>query len=102
MDIQKLTDQIEQVSSLYTSKFKIDRTMDWFMFKIQEEIGELTQSYLMYSKRARQKGMTEDEVSKMFASELADVLCQTLLLAKHSNVDLDSAIRDKWLVWIKK
>lgn len=102
MDIHDITQKIEKVSSIYASKFNIDRNTDWFMFKLQEEVGELTQAYLMFSKRARQKGMTEKEITNSFADELADVLCQTLLLAKHSKVDLNKAINRKWLAWLKK
>lgn len=56
MDLKILTARIESVSQSYTDKFDIKRDSDWFVFKLQEELGELTQSYLMLSHRARKKG----------------------------------------------
>ncbi|MDA3627046.1 hypothetical protein OU415_16500 [Saccharopolyspora sp. WRP15-2] len=34
-----------------------------------------------------------------FHAELADVVCQVLLLARHHGIDLEAAVADKWLVW---
>ena len=55
MDIKSLTKQIEKVSKLYASKFDIDRDKDWYIIKLQEELGELIQSYLMMIGQARTK-----------------------------------------------
>ncbi|MER5393171.1 hypothetical protein [Saccharopolyspora sp. NPDC002686] len=34
-----------------------------------------------------------------FHAELADVVCQVLLLARHHGIDLEAAVADEWLVW---
>jgi NTP pyrophosphatase (non-canonical NTP hydrolase) len=47
MDLRSLTNDIEGISETYTSKYNIERTSDWFMLKLQEEVGEVTQAYLM-------------------------------------------------------
>jgi hypothetical protein len=39
------------------------------------------------------------EIEERFRSELADVLCHVLLLARHHGVDVEEAIERKWLVW---
>jgi len=36
---------------------------------------------------------------KLQEDEVADVLCQTLLLARHHGIDPEAAVADKWLVW---
>jgi NTP pyrophosphatase (non-canonical NTP hydrolase) len=101
MDIHTLTEEVEEVSKIYSKKFDIERDADWFVFKLQEEIGELTQSYLMLRGSARMKGKDMTEIRKDFEGEVGDVLCHVLLLAKHFNIDLDSVIEEKWIKWKK-
>lgn len=101
MDIQKLSADVEEVSKIYASKFNIERDSDWFVFKLQEEIGELTQAYLMLKGRARMKGKNMEEIRADFESEVGDVLSHVLLLANHFHVDLDKVIEEKWIKWKK-
>lgn len=101
MDIQKLSEDVEEVSKTYSKKFNIERDADWFVFKLQEEIGELTQSYLMLRGRARQKGKNVEEIREDFEGEVGDVLAHILLLIKHFNVDIDKVIEKKWMRWKK-
>jgi NTP pyrophosphatase (non-canonical NTP hydrolase) len=99
MHLEELAAKIETVSAIYAHKHGIERDATWFLLKLQEEIGELTQVFLMKTGQARDKGQTSDELDAGFRAELADVLCQVLLLARHHDVDLEAAIADKWLVW---
>jgi NTP pyrophosphatase (non-canonical NTP hydrolase) len=99
MHLEELADKIETVSAIYAHKHGIERDATWFLLKLQEEIGELTQVFLMRTGRARDKGHTSEELDAGFRAELADVLCQVLLLARHHDVDLEAAVADKWLVW---
>jgi len=55
MNIKQFIDKTEQVSSIYAKNHGINRDKDWFIFKLQEELGELTQKYLMMTGRARKK-----------------------------------------------
>lgn len=97
MDVENLLEEIEQVSQLYATTFNIKRDKEWFILKLQEEIGELTKSYLMLSGKARMKGKALDEIQENFNEEVADVFCHILLLAKHYEVDLQKEIEEKWL-----
>ena len=99
MDIRELTTQVEQVSQVYASRFCIDRDANWFVLKLQEEIGELTQAYLMLSGQARTKGRSAEEIRATFRAEVADVLCQVLILARHHEIDVVEEIQRKWLVF---
>jgi len=99
MDIHDLTEKIEKISQGYSKKFEFERDSDWFVLKLQEELGELIQSYLMVTGKARQKGKSKEEIRDEFEHEVADVLAHTLLLAKHFNVDLDKVFESKWLKW---
>jgi NTP pyrophosphatase (non-canonical NTP hydrolase) len=101
MDIQEITKEVEKVSNRYSEKYNIERDSSWFILKLQEELGELIQSYLMMSGKARKKGKSEQEMREDFNKEIADVFCHVLLLAKYYKVDLEKEIDEKWLVWNK-
>lgn len=101
MDIKKLTDEVEKISLLYTNKYEIKRDSDWFILKLQEELGELIQCYLMMIGQARKKDKTEEELIQDFHKEVADVFSHVLLLAKHHKIDLEKEVEDKWLIWNK-
>jgi NTP pyrophosphatase (non-canonical NTP hydrolase) len=44
MDIKQLSEEVERISQSYADKFNIERDATWFILKLQEEVGELTQS----------------------------------------------------------
>jgi NTP pyrophosphatase (non-canonical NTP hydrolase) len=67
------------------------------LFKLHEEVGELTQAHLMRCGQARSKGFSADELDARFRAELADVLGHVLLLARHHGVDLAAETDRKWL-----
>ena len=99
MDVKQLAEEVEQVSQIYAEKFNIERDATWFVLKLQEEVGELVQSYLMLSGKARTKGKSSEEIQSEFSKEVADVFCQTLLLARFYDVDVEQEIEEKWLRW---
>ncbi|WP_416901514.1 pyrophosphatase [Micromonospora echinospora] len=99
MDLSELTDQVETVSRNYARRHGITQDATWFLLKLQEEVGELTQAFLMRTGQARDKGLTEQEIDDRFRAELADVLCQVLVMARHHGVDLRSEVERKWLRW---
>lgn len=101
MDTKKLSAELIKVSDQYAGKFSIERSADWYILKLQEELGELIQSYLMMTKQARVKGKSEDELRDDFNKEVADVFGMVLLLAAFHHVDLEKEIDKKWLKWIK-
>lgn len=99
MDVQDLSDEVEAVSAFYAERHGIDRTDEWFVLKLGEEVGELTQAFLARSGQARRKGRTDDEIDQGFRDEIADVLAQVLLIARHFDVPIDAAVREKWAKW---
>lgn len=96
LDLNALADRLEAISACYAASHRIDRSGDWFLLKVQEEIGEMTQAYLTKTGRSRRAASDGDA---QLAAETADVLCQLLLFARAAGVDLDAAVRDKWLKW---
>ncbi|WP_271215792.1 pyrophosphatase [Streptosporangium carneum] len=99
MDLERLTDKVEAVSSGYARAHGITRDDTWFLLKLQEEVGELTQAFLMRSGQARTKGRSPEELDSGFRAELADVLSQVLLMARHHRVDLEAEVERKWMPW---
>ncbi|GAB2481950.1 nucleoside triphosphate pyrophosphohydrolase family protein [Nocardiopsis aegyptia] len=97
MDVDRLTAEVEHVSRAYAARFGIERDADWFVLKLHEEMGELTQAFLALDGRGRAKGLDDRERSARFRAELADVFCHVLLLADHHGVDLTAEVRAKWL-----
>lgn len=99
MSLEHLSDEVEQISQIYAEKFAIERDATWFLLKLQEEVGELTQSYLMLTGKARAKGKSPEEIQAEFRKEVADVFCHTLLLARFYGIDLEKEVEEKWLAW---
>ncbi len=97
VDIAELSERLEKLSVRYGEVLGFDRNADWFLLKLQEEMGELTQAYLQHTGRARAKGLTADQIRAGFHQEFADVFCQLLLLARQHDVNLPAEIERKWL-----
>ncbi|MGZ6004451.1 MAG: pyrophosphohydrolase domain-containing protein [Caulobacteraceae bacterium] len=91
-----LTDAVAQISDIYAGKYGIERDDDWFLLKLQEELGELAQAHLKLSGRGR--GGADAQAR---ADEAADVLCQLLLYCRRFGIDPEAAVRAKWLAWLE-
>ena len=91
-----LRDQFEEASAKYAAANGLERDPDWFVLKMHEEIGELTQIWNKLSGRGRRHGRSEEELRKALADETADLLGHVLLFAKQNNLDLSAAIERKW------
>lgn len=90
--LSELSDLVTQVSDLYAERFEVRRDDDWALIKLQEELGELAQAHLRLSGRGRGEA---SETAR--ADEAADVLCMLLLYCRRHGVDLEAAVRRKWL-----
>jgi NTP pyrophosphatase (non-canonical NTP hydrolase) len=92
-----LAEKFEAASQIYVEKTGIVRDPDWFILKLQEEMGELTQAWNRLSGRGRPKGRTPEQLEIDIADETADILGHILLFAHHNGIDLPAAIERKWL-----
>lgn len=68
-----MAQQLEEVSVNYGGKSKIERDSNRFTLKPQEELGKLTQAYLIKMGQARRKGLTQGQIDVNFQAEIADV-----------------------------
>jgi NTP pyrophosphatase (non-canonical NTP hydrolase) len=94
--LQELSRLFEVASMRYASEHGVRRDADWFLLKLQEEAGELTQVANRLSGRSRAKGRSEAELRTALADEAADLLGHVLLFARHHDLDLSSAVERKW------
>lgn len=98
MDLAELTDRLEAVSRVYAARFDITRDDTWHLLKIHEEVGELTDAYLVATGRSRRRGRSAAEIETALKDELCDVVAHTLLMARHLGFDLTRELERKWLV----
>jgi NTP pyrophosphatase (non-canonical NTP hydrolase) len=91
-----LAAEFEAASAGYAAEHGIDRDDDWFILKLQEEMGELTQIWNRAKGRGRRKGMSDADIATALADEAADVLGHILLFAGRNGLDLSAAIERKW------
>ncbi|WP_240470781.1 MazG nucleotide pyrophosphohydrolase domain-containing protein [Haematomicrobium sanguinis] len=96
VDILRISEQVARRSETYADVYGFERTPEWFMLKLQEEVGELTQAFMAMEGTGRARNQTPAELKQKFRDEIADVLCHTLLLADHYGVDPVAAIDAKW------
>jgi NTP pyrophosphatase (non-canonical NTP hydrolase) len=96
MTLAEISEGAARVSDIYAAKYGIERDDDWFLLKLQEELGELSQAHLRLSGRGRGQASEEDR-----AHEAADVLCMLLLYCRRHGVDLEDAVARKWFAWLE-
>ena len=53
LDLKALQADVLRISDIYAREHGIDRSGDWALLKVQEELGELTAEHLRMSGRAR-------------------------------------------------
>jgi NTP pyrophosphatase (non-canonical NTP hydrolase) len=94
--LNDLADRFEQASESYAASNGIARNDDWFILKMQEELGELTQVWMKLTGRGRPRGKSAGELTGDLADETADLLGHVLLFARRNGIDLGPAIARKW------
>ncbi|PYE36984.1 hypothetical protein C8J35_101249 [Rhizobium sp. PP-F2F-G38] len=94
--LDKLQNDFEQASHHYAEMYGILRDDDWFVLKLVEEMGELTQAWNRLSGRARRKELDEQALKIALEDETADLFGHVLLFAHRHRLDLDAAIERKW------
>lgn len=98
--LEQITSKVWRISEIYAQNNGIKRDDDWYLLKLSEELGELTQSYLMKTERGRTKGLSVDEINQDIADEVSDVLGMLLSFAKHNDIDINAALERKWYKYL--
>lgn len=95
MNLSDLSSSVLRISDLYAAEHGIDRSGDWAILKLQEELGELTAEHLRLSGRAR-----GEPSEQALGDEAADVLGMLLIYCDRAGIDLEQAMQRKWLHWL--
>ncbi|SIP97704.1 NTP pyrophosphatase, house-cleaning of non-canonical NTPs [Rhizobium sp. RU35A] len=95
--LDDLMKAFDAASRRYAEAHGLTRDPDWFVLKLHEEVGELTQAWNRLSGRGRPKGRSVEDMQRDLADEAADVLGHILLLAHANGLDLAAAVERKWL-----
>ena len=96
LDLKDLQADVLRISDIYAAEHGIDRDRDWALLKLQEELGELTAEHLRMTQRARGQA----DAGKL-GDEAADVLGMLLIYCDRAGIDLEEAMRRKWLHWLE-
>lgn len=95
LDLKALQADVLRISDIYAREHNIERSGDWALLKVQEELGELTAEHLRMSGRAR----GEADAGKL-GDEAADVLGMLLIYCDRAGIDIEAAMQRKWLHWL--
>jgi NTP pyrophosphatase (non-canonical NTP hydrolase) len=98
MDLKEIALHCEKAWSQYAEKFQIHRDDEFYLFKMQEELGELTRAFLELRGSEKKRKTTMDELKQKLASDIASLVGNALILAHHFDVDLESNIKFKFPV----
>ena len=100
MNLKQIEEKLVKVSDIYAEKFKVNRDSDWFIIKMQEELGELASVHLKLSNRGRPRDQSTTDLEKNLKEEIADLIAMTLLFAQHKGVDVQEALKEKWFKYL--
>ncbi|GFZ82522.1 MazG nucleotide pyrophosphohydrolase domain-containing protein [Nesterenkonia alkaliphila] len=96
MHLNDIALRIENLSIQYAEVYGINRSADWALLKLTEEVGELAQAHLTATGQSRNRGLSTEEQQQLVANELGDVLGMCLVYAKQLGIDPEVAIAEKW------
>lgn len=82
--------------------YGINADPDYFLLKIQEELGELVAAHLKLTQRARLKESNQELLEKNLREEIADVLAMTILFSKSKGLHFEDLLTEKWFKYLQK
>ena len=97
MDVRDLSARLERISAKYAALNNFERTDEWVLLKLTEEVGELVQAHLTASGQSRDRGLDAEDQRRAVATELADVIGMCLIFAHRQGIDVEEAVEQKWL-----
>ncbi len=98
MDFKELQNKVVENAINYGQKYNVKIDEDFALLKLYEEMGEFAQAVLIHRKKSRPEKYVSEEVSKNeLAKELADVIGMLIVNAHLLGIDLEEAIKKKWI-----
>jgi len=82
----------------YGRKYDVNIDEDFALFKLYEEVGELAQAILIHRRKCRpEKYLPAAESKRELGYEIADVIGMTLVVSELLDIDVEKALKDKWI-----
>ncbi len=102
MDFKDMQSDVVSIARIYEKKYSIKVDEEFILLKLMEEVGELAEAVLTLNGKSRpEKKISKKEAKKKLAHELADVVGIVMVCGDVYGVDLEKAIKEKWLKWKK-
>jgi NTP pyrophosphatase (non-canonical NTP hydrolase) len=98
MNLKEAAQHCAKAWGQYAERFQIKRTDEFYLFKMQEELGELVRAFLELRGSEKKRKLTEEELKKKFAGDCASLVGNALILAQHFGVDLEKELKEKFPV----
>lgn len=98
MEFQEMMTRMMEQALAYSKRHDLTIDKEFAAIKLFEEAGEFAQALLIHERKSRAEKFLDPTQSKeLLAKELADVLGYVVVNAKLHDLDLEQAIRVKWL-----
>lgn len=97
MHLDELATRIDGISARYAQIHGVDRSPDWALLKLTEEVGELVQAHLTATEQSKDRGLGAEEQRRKVATELGDVIGMCLVFASQAGIDAEAAVAETWL-----
>ena len=98
MEFNEIKKGVYKNAKKYGEKYDIEIDEEFVMLKLFEEMGEFSEALLTYKNKSRpDKQLPQKESEEELTKELADVVGMAMVVAKVYDLDLEKAIKKKWL-----
>ena len=98
MEFNDLQNKVYNNAVEYWEKYDVLIDEEFSLIKLFEEVGEFSQALLIHKRKSRpEKFLPEEESMRDVAHELADVVWMAIVNAKVLWIDLEKALKEKWI-----
>lgn len=98
MTFKEIQNGILEVARVYGQRFNVNIDQDFAILKLYEEVGEFAQAVLIHKKKSKpEKYRSEKETKEKLGEELADIISMAIVNANLFGIDIERAIKEKWL-----
>ena len=98
MTFKEIQNGVLEVARVYGQRFNVNIDQDFAILKLYEEVGEFAQAVLIHKKKSKPENYrSEKETKEKLGEELADIIGMAIVNANLFGIDIERAIKEKWL-----
>ena len=99
MTFEEIQSGILKVAETYSERYNVRIDHEFGVLKLFEEVGEYAQAVIVHQKKSKpEKHTSEEESKKHLGDELADIIGMAIINADLFGIDIQKAIKEKWLI----